>query len=679
MEWQATPYTVPLLTAALVSFGLGAYVASQRFRGSRRLAHLFVGVAVGTGTWSLAYAAQLSVTTLDATLFWNRFVWVGVVVLAIAWPVFVLAYTNRTTWLRPRRLVALSAVPVLVLAIVWVSGPTGSFYRSPSMTTIDGYAVLSFTPGPALLAFISYTYTINLFTFVVLGHAAVRSDGVFRRQAALLLAAGIIPMGVGVAGIVGIVRPALIDHTPMAFSVTSVIVAWVLVRHRLLDIAPMARDTVFANLADGVVVADGTGRIVDVNESACELFPAIDVGQAATNAFEAVPTVAELVASGSTSDETRVSIQRGSETRIVSVSAHVIEGTGGHGGDRDGTVVLFRDVTERESLERRYRALIETSPNVIAVLGVDGLIRYVSPSVERLLGYEPAAVEGRSAIDFVHDDDRQEIQRTVEQAFETGTTQVSEHRFAHANGNWRTFETVVERLRERTDEVVITGTDVTGRRRYEQRLQVLNRVLRHDLKNDVNVISGYADLLRDHVDETGRTHLDVIDRKTRTLTRLSDQAREIDRALHSGEELNDIDLAELVPGLCDSLATSFPETTVTVSTPTDAVVRVDALIESAIRNVLENAVSHNDRESPAVDVVVDADGTGYRVVVRDDGPGVPDRERQVFSEGRETPLEHASGLGLWLVHWIVTESGGELEIGSREDRGTAVEIWLPAA
>lgn len=185
--------------------------------------------------------------------------------------------------------------------------------------------------------------------------------------------------------------------------------------------------------------------------------------------------------------------------------------------------------------------------------------------------------------------------------------------------------------------------------------------------------------MRDHVDEEGDDHLDVIDRKVQTLTHLSDQAREIDVALHSDGEQATIDLIELIDRLCESLESSFPRATVTVSCPDVAVVHADELLESAVRNVLENAVVHNEADRPAVEATVEPADDGYRLRVSDDGPGIPPVERTVFSEARETALEHASGLGLWLVHWIVTESGGELEIETREPTGTRVTIWLPAA
>ena len=712
MEWQPTPYTAPLLVAALASFSFAMYAVRNRTRGGRPLVGSFVAVTVASGLWSLAYAAQLSAATLPATLLWNRFVWVGVAMLAVAWPAFVFAYVDWTAWFRPRRIALLCLVPASAVGGVLLVGADPLFYTTPSLTGANGFLVMEYLPTPALIGFMTYSYAVNLFTFGVLGYAALARDGVFRRQAALLLVAGVVPMIVGVVGITGTLGPVFVDLTPVTFAVTSGLLGWVVFRHRLLDLSPIARDAVFANLSDGVVVVDADGRVVDLNRPARRLFPSAAVGRGVEEAFERAPAVADLASSAAVDDgdrtdrragpepdtDLRVTVDGGSDPRFLTVAAHPIAATGGgfgsglgpwtgsepEGGSRrgaatGGTVLLFRDVTERETLQRRYRALIEKSPNVIAVCGTDGLLRYVSPSIERLLGHAPAAIEGRPVIDLVHPDDRRDAQRAFERAFETGDPQALDHRITHADGNWRQFETVVERLFEDTEEVVITATDVTESSRYEQRLQVLNRVLRHDLKNDTNVIGGYADLLRDHVDDEGDEYLDVIDRKVETLTHLSDQAREIDVALHSDGARADIDLSELVTRLCESLESSFPTATVTVSTPDAAVVCADELLESAVRNVLENAVVHNDGDQPIVEVAVTPDDGGYRIAVADNGPGIPPVERSVFSEARETALEHASGLGLWLVHWIVTESGGELDIHTREPTGTLIAIWLPAA
>ena len=678
MAWQPTPYTVPLLIAAAASFGFTVYAVGNRSRGGRALLWSFVGVAGTAGVWALGYAAQLSAPALGPTLLFNRFVWLGSAGLAVAWPAFVFAYVDRTAWLGRRRLPLLLAVPAAVAVAVLTVGVDPLFYVDPVLVDAGGYRVLAYTPTPALLGFVGYTYAVNLFTFAVLGHAALSRDGVFRRQATVLFAAGVAPTAFGAAGIFGVVGPerGVVDFTPIAFGATSALLAWLVFRYRLLDVPPIARDAVFANLSDAVVVCDADGRVVDRNDPAEALFPDADLGVAVGEAFDDVPAVADAVTDEDAAEEFRVTLDGGGAPRFLTVDVHDITGPG---TTRGGTVLLFRDVTERETLQRRYRALIEKSPNVIAVCGEDGLVRYVSPSIERLIGHRPTEIEGRPVIDLVHPEDRREAQHAFERAFDSAEPQSLTHRIARDDGSYRRFETVIERLFEDAREVVITATDVTEARRYEQRLQVLNRVLRHDLKNDTNVIGGYADLLRDHVDEEGDPYLDVIDRKVRTLTHLSDQAREIDVALHSDAARTEIDLAELVARLCESLKSSYPHATVSVAVPESAVVTADELLESAVRNVLENAIVHNDGDDPHVEATVVPDGDRLRVDVADDGPGIPPVERTVFSEARETALEHASGLGLWLVHWIVTESGGDIEIATREPTGTVVRMWLPRA
>jgi sensor histidine kinase regulating citrate/malate metabolism len=78
-------------------------------------------------------------------------------------------------------------------------------------------------------------------------------------------------------------------------------------------------------------------------------------------------------------------------------------------------------------------------------------------------------------------------------------------------------------------------------------------------------------------------------------------------------------------------------------------------------------------------VTVERDGDAYELRVADEGPGFGEIDRAALARGEETQLEHSSGLGLWLVRWTVTSSGGTLSIEEREPRGTVVTVGLPAA
>ncbi len=239
--------------------------------------------------------------------------------------------------------------------------------------------------------------------------------------------------------------------------------------------------------------------------------------------------------------------------------------------------------------------------------------------------------------------------------------------------------------------------------RYERLVEVLtvlNRVLRHDVRNDLTVIAGYIDLARREGDASIHEYLDGIEARAERIERLSDHARLAEDAVLGDDAVEGTtDLALVAERVVGTIARDFPAATVTVETAAaDAGARVPGhdLLESAVHNVVENAVEHAGREDPTVEVSVrvrpaDAAGDGARprlpggevpasvveVVVDDDGPGFPDRERTVLEEGGEDALESSSGMGLWVVHWIVDAVGGVTTVADRDGGGSVVTLRFP--
>ncbi|WP_121821173.1 sensor histidine kinase [Halostella salina] len=222
-------------------------------------------------------------------------------------------------------------------------------------------------------------------------------------------------------------------------------------------------------------------------------------------------------------------------------------------------------------------------------------------------------------------------------------------------------------------------------REREQRLGVLNRVLRHNLRNEMTVILNYAELLRETADD-GRTEqaAATIVETGRDLTDLSEKARQIEEALDDEAlGLEDQEVVGIVEGIVADLREEYPDAEINLSAPeTQQVAAVESLW-IAVRNVCENALEHTDADEPRVDVTVETeerDGeTRVRVTVADNGPGIPDQEKNVLVEGEETSLQHGSGLGLWLVYWVVDKSRGTLVFDENDPRGSVVTLDLPAS
>jgi signal transduction histidine kinase len=229
---------------------------------------------------------------------------------------------------------------------------------------------------------------------------------------------------------------------------------------------------------------------------------------------------------------------------------------------------------------------------------------------------------------------------------------------------------------------LVTLRDVTERRRRELRLAVLNRVLRHDLRNDLSVMAGYARLLRDLDD--AEEYATVISERAAGALDLVETVRDVERTLEEGAPTRSpIDIVGVVDEQVRAARRSHPEADVETALPATERVLATDLVSSAVDNLVENAIEHNDADRPWVRVSVaraEREGRPWvEVRVADDGPAIPERDRAVLVGGDGATLDEASGLGLWLVNWIVAESGGEVEYEPNEPRGNVVVVCLPTA
>jgi signal transduction histidine kinase len=162
-----------------------------------------------------------------------------------------------------------------------------------------------------------------------------------------------------------------------------------------------------------------------------------------------------------------------------------------------------------------------------------------------------------------------------------------------------------------------------------------------------------------------------------TTVRITDDVGEISEKLRVIEEASPdrpegrIDLVEAVREAAADVDGS--DVTVTVETPAEAWIRADRSVEYPIREVFENAVTHNDGATRRVEATIRENGTTTSLEVTDNGPGIPPDERAVLQAEEETALSHASSIGLWLVKWMCETQGGTVRFEADDD-GTTVRL-----
>ncbi|GAB3687383.1 hypothetical protein GCM10028857_20410 [Salinarchaeum chitinilyticum] len=223
-------------------------------------------------------------------------------------------------------------------------------------------------------------------------------------------------------------------------------------------------------------------------------------------------------------------------------------------------------------------------------------------------------------------------------------------------------------------------TDLTDEIRQERQLAVLNRVLRHNLRNEVNVLTGHAETLLESAESPEQAAAaETIHDSALTLSRLGEEARDIERVLDADPELEPTDVASAVEDAREAVPlVDRADLAVDVVDAPSAL--TGGHLDRALASLLDNAVRHSDAATPRVTVSAAETDDGVAVTVADDGPGLPDHERRLLTGELDlTPLDHGNGLGLWLVRWIVTAYGGAVEYADRPNGGSAITIRLNAA
>lgn len=219
--------------------------------------------------------------------------------------------------------------------------------------------------------------------------------------------------------------------------------------------------------------------------------------------------------------------------------------------------------------------------------------------------------------------------------------------------------------------------DQTSRRKQEESLRVLNRVLRHNLRNDANVVLGHLETVADGVeDETLLHSLSIATRRVEAILDRAKTTREFSRLLVENDDpaFYPVNVDGAVRQAVNTVDTHGAA--VSIETPAGVYILADETVTAALRHVIENAVEHGG-EAPTVDITVKEGASRVTICIADDGPGIsPDRRDRVLERGGNE-VHHGQGLGLFFVDRLMEAYGGEVTIGESERGGCLIELQFP--
>lgn len=342
--------------------------------------------------------------------------------------------------------------------------------------------------------------------------------------------------------------------------------------------------------------------------------------------------------------------------------------------------LFYADFLEVAPVARR--TLVENMADAVIALDTDGRVIDSNSRARTLLDINENPVGKRGKEVFAdYPELVSEFETELSAETDVAVTQNGEVRYYHLNispvytdGTGTLVGNADRQLLGRS----IVLRDITERRRREEDLdllkQVFARTLRHNIRNELMVVQGRTEVIRARTDDGEHDQeFEEILTKTDDLVQMSQKARSIEELVDAPRTRQVLDLSTVLRSALRSIGDSYPDATISVSLPEECSVRAHQRLAMAIENLVENGVEHAPDPPGSVTIDATKNGSTVSLVIEDEGPGIPESELDVIEAATETDLEHGSGLGLWIVKWVVDRSEGYIDF---ENTGSGCRVTL---
>lgn len=311
--------------------------------------------------------------------------------------------------------------------------------------------------------------------------------------------------------------------------------------------------------------------------------------------------------------------------------------------------------------------------------GVSFTFRWNNPAHESITGMTIDEHAGLRPAEFLGEKQGREVTSKYRECVERRAPIEYEETLEHEHGEvtWQTklIPIVTE---DTVVQVIGMSRDVTELVERTTHLDVVDRVLRHNIRNRLNLIRGRARRIEAETDSPTSGGAARIIEASNDLLATAEKARTITEVVIGDHSVTRLQVGDLLTQITSRLPEGPTEATISTSVDQSVTLVASPWLADAVVELVHNAVKHNDKPDPVVELSVTANEYIVEFDVVDDGPGIPESEREILQRGRSpTGVAHGGGLGTWMVYWIVHQSGGEVLVSDRTPRGSAVTIRIP--
>jgi diguanylate cyclase (GGDEF)-like protein/PAS domain S-box-containing protein len=337
-----TIYTALPQIISLIVLGLLAHATWQR-RSNVRWANKLLFVLLSIAIWDVADILELFSTSLQMYYQVIKFAYLGIATLPFFWLIFIIGYTGKESWISPPKFFLSGIVPVLTIIFTFSDESLHLMRNVLSYDTSGQFSVANIQYGPWFWVHSINSYIFLLFGAFLLIRSALTTTGLYTRQKIFLVSASLVPW---ISNILYLTNVTRTDYTSSAFTLLSFALAASVFRYQLLNIVPIAKDLIFENMNDSIIVLDRENKIIDLNPATQQIFHVTlseDLGKDFNRIFPEFAGLLERpILSSGLREEIGIPPELPKEYYAVQIN-----GMTDKNGDNLGKVIVLRNVTEQ--------------------------------------------------------------------------------------------------------------------------------------------------------------------------------------------------------------------------------------------------------------------------------------------------------------------------------------------
>ena len=720
-------YMLFLLAAGWIIIALGIYTI-KKYVENKGLQHvkIFSILLFSAAIWIFGVILSFVTPTNEETYFWEKFKYIGTLLIPPTWVWMCIQWSGRGRWLSSKVIGLLYLISTLFIVLVFTDHFHHLIWSNIEYIKMGRYVTTSVVHGIGWWSLLVYSYLLILIGNLYLMIGLIKLKNVYRKQAIILLISSFAPWIANFLFAMGLTPVTEIDYSPAVFIITGLGILYGFSQFSLIELVPIARETVFEELEDPIIVLDTKNRIVDFTPSAKILFEdrSKAIGKHVSYAINQ-DVLKDFLIKGDTYGELEVV----GEDELKHFFCIKVNPLTDDRGEKIGRIVSFRDVTEYKKVERElresekmYRSIFENTGTATVIIEENGIISLANTGFENLSGYSRDEIEGKKYwTDFVAKKDLERMKKYhMDRLSNRDVPSNYEFHFVDRNGIVKDIYLTIALIPD-TKKSVASLLDVTERnmminelkdaheilfamnkdleRKVKERTEEIERLMKqkdafinqlgHDLKTPLTPMMILLPILKKEArSEKSKELFDVVIRNVHYMKDLVSKTIELAKLNSNKIEFNmeNLNLLDEITSVIENNQILFNENNINIinNVREDLIVYADKLrLTELLTNLLTNAVKYMPSEGGSITIDAEKKDDEVKVSIRDTGIGMTEEQiRRIFDEFYKADESRhdldSSGLGLSIAKRIVEKHGGKIWAESPgKGKGSTFYFTLP--